>query len=202
MVISFVGMKTQEILYTGQSTIKVILLNDITQMDEVEVVVAALGIKRQAKSMGYITQSIGGKDIVKSNTPNIVSALSGKLAGVNITNSNQLDGGSTRIVIRGNNNITGNNQPLFIVDGMPIENNTNVSMGSTTSENTSSIKDYGTGINFVNSADIEEMNVLKGPAAAALYGARGANGVVLITTKKGNKKSGVGVDYSYSFKLN
>ncbi len=86
LTISFVGMKTQEVLYSGQPTIKVTLVTDVTQMEEVEVVVAALGIKRQAKSMGYITQSIGGKNLVQSNTPNVVSALSGKLAGVNITN--------------------------------------------------------------------------------------------------------------------
>ncbi|HSO85498.1 MAG TPA: SusC/RagA family TonB-linked outer membrane protein [Draconibacterium sp.] len=196
---SFVGMTAIEEVVNGRTTIDVVMASSTTGIDEV--VVTALGIKRQSKSVGYITQAISGKDIVISNTPNVVSSMSGKLAGVNITSPNQLDGGSTRIVIRGNNNITGNNQPLFIIDGMPLENNIKVPMGSSTSESTSSVQDYGSGINFINAEDVEEMNVLKGPAASALYGARGANGVVLITTKKGSKKSGIGVDYSYSYKI-
>lgn len=200
LIFSFIGMKTIEIGLNNQTKLSIAMDSEDVGIDEV-VVTAALGIKRQEKSMGYITQNISGKNIVQSNSRNVVSSLSGKLAGVNIVNSNQIDGGSTRIVIRGNNNITGNNQPLFIVDGMPVENNIKVNMGSSTSENTSSVQDYGSGINFLNSDDIEEMNILKGPAAAALYGARGANGVVLITTKKGSKKSGVGINYSYTYKI-
>mgnify|MGYP002351907585 CR=1 FL=1 len=188
LIFSFIGMKTIEIGLNNQTKLSIAMDSEDVGIDEV-VVTAALGIKRQEKSMGYITQNISGKNIVQSNSRNVVSSLSGKLAGVNIVNSNQIDGGSTRIVIRGNNNITGNNQPLFIVDGMPVENNIKVNMGSSTSENTSSVQDYGSGINFLNSDDIEEMNILKGPAAAALYGARGANGVVLITTKKVVRKA-------------
>ncbi|TKG96860.1 SusC/RagA family TonB-linked outer membrane protein [Puteibacter caeruleilacunae] len=196
---SFVGMTTVEEAVNGRSVINVTLVSDAVGIDEVRIV-AALGVKRQARSMGYMTQAVGGTDLVQSNTPNVASALSGKLAGVNITNANQIDGGTSRIVIRGNNNITGNNQPLFIVDGIPIENNVSVNT-SGTQENTSSVSDYGTGINYLNPDDIEEMNVLKGPAAAALYGARGANGVILITTKKGSKKEGVGISYTFNTKI-
>ncbi len=199
LVISFIGMQTQEIVITDISNYKVVLSTDIEGIEEV-IVVAALGVKRQARSMGYITQSVRGKEISRSNAPNVASALSGKLAGVSITNANQLDGGSSRIVIRGNNNITGNNQPLFIVDGIPLENNVNVTTNGT-SESTSGVTDFGTGINFLNPEDIEDMNVLKGPAAAALYGARGANGVILITTKKGSKNEGIGINYSHTYKI-
>jgi len=117
---------------------------------------------------------------------------------VNINHPNQLEGGSTRIVIRGNNNIQGNNQPLIILDGIPIENNVNLNIAAgTLNENTGKPnRDTGTGINFINPADIEDMNILKGPAAA-LYGARGGNGVIIITTKKGAKKDGLGIDYSF-----
>ena len=199
LVISFIGMQTQEIAITEQSNYKIILSADVEGIEEV-VVVAALGVKRQARSMGFVTQSVRGKDITRSNAPNVANALSGKLAGVSITNANQLDGGTSRIVIRGNNNITGNNQPLFIVDGIPLENNVNVTTNGT-SESTSRVTDFGTGINYLNPEDIEDMNVLKGPAAAALYGARGANGVILITTKKGSKKEGIGINYSFNYKI-
>lgn len=200
LVVSFVGMKTQEISCDGKSDLSIVMSTDVTEIQEL-VVTAALGIKRQSKSIGYTTQAIRGAELVQANSPNLVSSLTGKLAGVNITSPNQLDGGSTRIVIRGVKNITGNNQPLFIVDGMPIENNIRVNMANSTSESTSSVKDFGSGINFLNPEDIEDMNVLKGPAAAALYGARGANGVILITTKKGSRKTGIGVDYSYNVKI-
>jgi iron complex outermembrane receptor protein len=198
--ISFVGYVTQEIVYTGQSQLQIQLVEDAKLIDEV--VVTALGIKREQKALGYATQKLDGGEIVRANASNIASSLSGKIAGVNINNANQLDGGSSRIVIRGNNNIQGNNQPLIILDGIPLENNPTVNIPTgETSENMSKVRDYGSGLNFINNNDIEEMNVLKGPAAAALYGARGANGVILITTKKGSKREGVGVDYSFTTKI-
>lgn len=161
-----------------------------------ETVVTALGIKRSKRSVGYSIQQVDGAEIAKSNAPNVVNALAGKVASVNITNPNGVDGGSTRIVIDGNNSLTGNNQPLIIVDGVPMENNI-----PTDAQNTSSPRDWGSPINLINSYDIENINVLKGPAAAALYGGRGANGVILITTKKGAKRQGLGVDYTFSYKV-
>ncbi|MDR2969216.1 MAG: SusC/RagA family TonB-linked outer membrane protein [Tannerellaceae bacterium] len=198
LVISYLGYATQEVRIGAQRTLNITLSEESQLINEV--VVTALGIRREQKAVGYATQTLKGSDIVQANTSNIGSALSGKVAGVLINNANQLDGGSTRIVIRGNNNIQGNNQPLIIVDGMPLENNINTNL-SGTSESVSRVRDFGSGLNFINSNDIEDMNVLKGPAAAALYGARGANGVILITTKKGAKKEGIGIDYSYTAKI-
>ena len=129
-----------------------------------------------------------------SNAPNIVNALSGKSAGVQVTSTNGVDGGTTRFVIRGNNNIDANNQPLIVVDGVPLENEpgmTNIGRGV----------DWGSAINNINSNDIEDINILKGPTASALYGSRGANGVVLITTKRGQKRQGIGIDYNVTHKI-
>ncbi len=200
LVFSYVGYQTKEIPYTSQAEINVTLTEDTSQLDEV--VVTALGIKKEQKALGYVTQKVSGNAIVNSNTSNLGQALSGKVAGINITNANQLDGGSTRIVLRGNNNIQGNNQPLIIIDGMPLENNIQVNVANNgTSEKTATVRDFGSALNFVNSNDIEDVNVLKGPAAAALYGARGANGVILITTKKGGKKAGIGIEYAITTKI-
>jgi iron complex outermembrane receptor protein len=201
LAFSYIGYAPQEIaINDDQRTLDVILEEDSKMLDEV--VITALGIKREQRAVGYATQKLAGSDIIRANTSNIAGSLSGKLAGVIINNANQPDGGSTRIVIRGNNNIQGNNQPLIIVDGMPLENTikTNIASNGTT-EGTARVRDLGSGLNFINNNDIEDMNVLKGPAAAALYGARGANGVILITTKKGQKKEGIGIDYSFTTKV-
>ena len=198
LTFSFVGFATYEMMVGDQRIINVTLKEGAQSLDEV--VITALGIRREQKAVGYATQNIKGDDIIRANSVNIGSALSGKVAGVITNSANQFDGGSTRIVIRGNNNIQGNNQPLIIVDGMPLENNIQTNL-SGTSESTSRVRDFGSGINFLNNNDIDDMTVLKGPAAAALYGARGANGVILITTKKGAKKTGVGIDYSYTTKV-
>ena len=201
LTFSFVGYATQEIVVGNRQTLSVVMAEDARQLEEV--VVTALGIRREQKSVGFATQGVSGEALLQASSPNIISALSGKLAGVNINHPNQLEGGSTRIVIRGNNNIQGNNQPLIILDGIPIENNVNLNIAAgTLNENTGKPnRDTGTGINFINPADIEDMNILKGPAAAALYGARGGNGVIIITTKKGAKKDGLGIDYSFTSKL-
>ena len=196
--ISLLGYLPQEITYAGQTFITVKLEEDAQSLGEV--VVTALGIKKEVKSIGYATQKLGGEEIVRANAANLAGSLAGKIAGVNINNANQLDGGSSRIVIRGNNAIQGNNQPLIVVDGMPLENTPTVKL-SGTSEDLRQVRDYGSGLNYINNYDIEDLNVLKGPAAAALYGARGANGVILITTKKGSKKEGLGIDYSFTSKI-
>ncbi len=159
-----------------------------------QVVVTGLMTKRQRRELAYSTEKFGGKELVLSSAPNLINALSGKSAGVNIANANGVDGGTTRITIRGNNNIKGNNQPLIIVDGVPLENDpglTEIGRG----------RDWGSAINHINPEDIESMNILKGPTAAAKYGTRGANGVILITTKRGQKRKGAGVQYNYTQKL-
>jgi len=158
-----------------------------------KVVITGLGPNRQEREVGYSTESFSGDDIAISNAPNIVNALSGKSAGVNIANANGVDGGTTRITIRGNNNINGNNQPLIIVDGIPVENPSGLtSIGRGT--------DWGSAINNINADDIADVNILKGPTASAKYGMRGANGVILITTKKGKQRQGLGMQYTVSYK--
>ena len=148
-----------------------------------EVVVTALGITRQKKSLGYAVQELKTADISEAKEPNLINALAGKIAGVRITNS-QGDMGSSRIVIRGETSISGNNQPLFVINGIPVDNSQLNSGGA---------RDYANAISDINPDDIESISVLKGPNAAALYGSRAAAGVILIKTKRGTAKKGFGV---------
>lgn len=198
--ISIVGYKPQEIQVTNSTNYDVILSNDDSTLDEV--VVTALGIKREAKSLGYSVQKVGGKDLTQTNAPTVATGLMGKVSGMNISMSNGVEGGSQRVVIRGAASLTGANQPLYVIDGMPIDNNQIGTKGNDITKANGSYQDWGSILNFINADDIEEVSVLKGPTAAALYGARGGNGVVLITTKKGKLKEGLGIDYNYSFRSN
>lgn len=190
LVFTFVGMETQEVPISGRSVINVALTADIEQLSEV--VVTAMNIPREKASLGYSTQELGGESVTTAKQQNFINSLSGKVAGVQIrTNANF--GGSTNIVIRGNKSVSGNNQPLFVVDGVPIDNRT----GNTLSQQTGSTGyDYGNTAADINPEDIESINILKGAAASALYGSRAANGVVMITTKKGRQRQGVGIALS------
>ncbi|MCT4586310.1 MAG: SusC/RagA family TonB-linked outer membrane protein [Carboxylicivirga sp.] len=195
LVFSFVGMDTQEIQVTS-TTINVAMVADVIGMDEV--VVTALGVSREKKALGYAVSELGGEELTTVKDPNVINSLSGKVAGVNITQSTSGPGGGSRVIIRGNNSITGNNQPLYVVDGVPIDNSgAGSAAGGGTGEYARS--DYGTGISDINPDDIESMTVLKGPNAAALYGSRAGNGVILITTKKGSSRKGLGVSVSSSY---
>jgi len=189
---SYLGYLNQEKELNGSTEFNIYLEAGGIQLDKV--VITGPGIKRQERELGYSTENFDGDDIALSNAPNIVNALSGKSAGVNIGNANGVDGGTSRITIRGNNNIKGNNQPLIIVDGVPIENPpglTNIGRGT----------DWGSAINNINSEDIADVTILKGPTASGKYGMRGANGVILITTKKGSVRSGLGIQYSVTHKI-
>ena len=192
LVFSFVGYKTKEVAIKGKTTINVTMESDSQVLDDV--VVTALGIKRQKRELGYATEEIGGDVIAKSGSGNVINALSGRSAGVQIINPNGVDGGASRITIRGNNSIFGDNQPLIVVDGVPMTNEGGVTSWS-------GGRDWGTALNNINQEDIESLDILKGPTAAALYGSRGGNGVVLITTKKGSKQRGLGITYTAGFKL-
>ena len=192
LVFNYIGYKKQEIQVGTQRTLLISMKEDARQLDEV--VVTALGIKRQKRELGYSTESFGGEELALSNAPNLVGSLQGKSAGVQVTNGNGVDGGTTRITIRGNNNINANNQPLIVVDGVPLENEPGL-------KDIGRGVDWGSAINNINPADIESVNILKGPTASAKYGSRGANGVILITTKRGSKRSGIGVDYSIQHKI-
>lgn len=158
-----------------------------------EVVVTALGIERQKKALGYSVTEVGGEDFTEAREVNIANALSGKIAGVNVSNIASGPAGSSRVIIRGNSSLTGNNQPLYVVDGIPIDN---ANLGAAGMWGGS---DGGDGISSVNPDDIETISVLKGNTAAALYGSRASNGVILITTKSGSKREGVGIDLSSNF---
>ncbi len=184
LVISYIGHTTREITINNDDAINVSLVVNNQQMTEV--VVTALGIQKRTKSLTYATQQVQGDELTRAKDPNMMNALAGKAAGVTINKSASGLGGSVKVLIRGSRSINGNNQPLYVIDGMPISN-TNSEQPATTIGGTNDAggRDAGDGISNLNPDDIETMNVLKGPAAAALYGTQAANGVVVITTKKG-----------------
>ncbi len=194
LVFSFVGMGTQEVV-ANTTTINISMVSDVIGMDEV--VVTALGLSREKKALGYAVSELKSEEISTVKDPNVINSLTGKVAGVVITQSSSGPGGGSRVVIRGNNSLSGNNQPLYVVDGVPIDNS---GVGSAAGDGTGeySRSDYGTGISDLNPDDIESMTVLKGPNAAALYGSRAGNGVILITTKKGTAGKGLGVSVTSS----
>src|SRR5690606_24669268 len=182
--------QSQEVEIGSRSVIDVVMLPDVTELTEV--VVTALNISREKASLGYSTQEIDGSAVSTVKQQNFVNSLSGKIAGVQIRTNNNF-AGSTNIVIRGNKSITGNNQPLFVVDGVPIDNST----GNDAYQQAGRYGfDYGNAASDINPEDIASINVLKGAAASALYGSRAANGVIMITTKKGKKRDGIGVSVS------
>ncbi|WP_339916046.1 SusC/RagA family TonB-linked outer membrane protein [Yeosuana marina] len=191
-VVSYVGYATKEVAFTGSTPLNITLSEDAQQLNEV--VVTALGISREKKSLGYAVSTIEGSSVSLAKETNVVSSLAGKVAGVVVSRSTSGAGGGTRVVIRGNGSLTGNNQPLYVVDGIPIDNSGVAGAGSGEYR----VRDLGTGISDINSDDIESMSILKGPNAAALYGSRAANGVVLITTKKGKLNQGLGVSFNSS----
>ncbi len=183
LVFSYIGMKTKEIAIGGQAVIDAVLESDLVGLNEV--VVTALGISREKKALGYSVQDLGGASIEKAKVSNIVNAFQGKLSGVQITNSDGGVASGVRVLIRGVNSLSssGNNQPLFVVDGIPIDN-------TTTDAGAYGGRDYGNAASDINPADVENISVLKGASAAALYGSRAVNGVILITTKTGKSRMG------------
>ncbi|MEQ9442194.1 MAG: SusC/RagA family TonB-linked outer membrane protein [Cyclobacteriaceae bacterium] len=193
LLFSFVGYKSIEREINGLSTIDVSMEVDATQLGEV--VVTALGVERETKALGYAVQEVKGENLVQARETNIVNSLAGRVAGVNVTNGSGSIGGSSRIVIRGETSLTGDNQPLFVVDGIPITNSINGS-----SQSGQDI-DYGNAASAINPDDIATISVLKGPNAAALYGSRAANGVILITTKSGKGTQGIGVSVNSTLTL-
>ncbi len=181
LAFSSVGFRKQEVPITASNTYTVVMEEDLTAIDEV--VVTALGISREKKALGYAVQDVSGDVIKKSAETNVINSLAGRSAGVFVNNSNGNVGASSRILIRGNQSLKGNNQPLFVVDGVPIDNSIVES-----TRGGYDFTDMGNGAADINPLDIENMTILKGGNASALYGSRGANGVILITTKSGSKK--------------
>jgi len=185
---SFIGFSLQEITVGSQNVINVTLAESMLQIDEV--VVTAFGIKKEKKALAYAVQEVRGTAFTEARMNNVATSLSGKIAGVDATQVNSGAGASSRVIVRGNTSLNGNQQPLYIVDGMPINNSNKGPVTSSTALNV----DRGDGISSMNPDDIESISVLKGGAAAALYGSQAANGVVLITTKKGTIQKGIGVE--------
>ena len=192
LTFSFIGLLTQEITVGSQINLNVVMLADALQMDEV--VVTALGIKREKKSLGYAVQEIGGGLLTRTRESNLANTISGKVAGVQIIKGSNGPGGSSKIVLRGYNSLSGDNQPLIIIDGVPMDNFTGASNNDFWNPGT----DMGNGLGDLNPENIESLSVLKGASAAALYGSRAGNGVILITTKSGKAQKGLGISYSTS----
>lgn len=190
LVFSFVGLVTQEVEIGTRSNVDVKMESDVRQLSEV--VVTAQNIERNKNELPYSTQSVAGAQITQARSANFVTSLSGRVAGMDVRSTNAM-GGSTNVVIRGYKSITGNNQALFVIDGIPVSN-ANTNFTSTTAPNTNQSNgaggpDYGNAASDINPDNIASINVLKGAAASALYGSRAANGVIMITTKKGRKNS-------------
>jgi len=188
LIVSCLGMKTQEV--DAQDGIVVVLENDFNALNEV--VVTAMGITREKKALGYAIQEVKSDELMAAGAPSVTSALNGKIAGVQINTFGGSVGASSRISVRGNSSLSGDQQPLIVVDGVPINNDT-----QRTGDNTYRGVDFGSGLNDINPEDIESISVLKG-GSAALYGMRAGNGVILITTKTGKRSGGIEVSYDGS----
>lgn len=190
LTVTFVGFISLDIPVNGQSTVNIVLQEDSKLLDEV--VVTALGIKRDKKSLGYALSEVKGDKLTETRDANVANSLSGKVAGLQVKQAGTGPAGSSRIVLRGNNSIMGDNQPLVVVDGVPIDSGT----GGSDDYWGNRAVDRGSGMADISPDDIETISVLKGPAAAALYGSRAGNGVIMITTKTGQGKKGIGISYN------
>jgi TonB-linked SusC/RagA family outer membrane protein len=189
LVFSFIGFASQEVPLSNRTNVDITLQEDVTQLGEV--VVTALGIEREKKALGYSVQEVSGDKFTQARESNIINNLQGRVAGVQIYKGGTGPGGSSKIVIRGSNSLRGSDAPLFVVDGVPYDN-----YNTATNQSEYGSTDLGQGIAQINPDDVETMTVLKGAEAGALYGNRGANGVILITTKKGSTRKGLGVTFN------
>ncbi|MEQ9438830.1 MAG: SusC/RagA family TonB-linked outer membrane protein [Cyclobacteriaceae bacterium] len=192
LVFSSIGYLTEEVNISGKSIVDVVLSPDIQSLSEV--VVTALGIERKREALAYSVSEVQGEEFTQARETNVANALTGRIAGVNATGLATGPGGSSRVIIRGNGSLVGDNQPLYVVNGMPIDNT--IPGGGSTTDGQGINVDRGDGIAGINPDDIESISVLKGGAAAALYGSRASNGVILITTKRGKGQKGIGVEYN------
>ncbi|WP_299465273.1 SusC/RagA family TonB-linked outer membrane protein [uncultured Microscilla sp.] len=193
LVISAIGFAKQEIVVGAQTKFDIKLATNAEELDEV--VVTALGVSKEKATLSYAVQSIKPSDLTDARDNNVINSLSGQIAGAQVTGSSGGVGSSARIILRGYSSLAGNNQPLFVVDGVPYDNS------SSNVQGWSNGIDYGNAAADINPDDVASVSVLKGPAATALYGARGGNGVILITTKSGKGKKGIGIDYNFNLGL-
>ena len=201
LVFSFMGYITEEVAVGNRSVVNVELAPEAQSLDEA--VVTALGISREKKALGYAMQEVKGEEMTKARQANAISMLQGKVAGLQITSVGGSIGGSSRVVMRGVKSVLGNNQPLYVIDGIPIDNSDMTSVASAGGAGgvAGASKDFGNMAQDINPDDIESISVLKGASASALYGSRAANGVILVTTKKGTKGRGVEVSVTSGVSL-
>ena len=181
------GYASQEVKATT-GTMRITLKEDNQVLDEV--VVTALGIKRERKALGYGVAEVKGESLTKAKETNVINSMAGRVPGLVVSQTASGPSGSTRVILRGSTEMTGNNQPLYVIDGVPLDNTNYGSAG------TYGGYDLGDGISSINPDDIENISVLKGPAASALYGSRASHGVILITTKKADGKEKFSVEYN------
>ncbi|MEO8764534.1 MAG: SusC/RagA family TonB-linked outer membrane protein [Ginsengibacter sp.] len=195
IVVSYIGYQTQEIKAKGSALVTVRMAIETTEISNI--VVTALGVKKEKKALTYSVQELGSKDLTGARDVNAANYLTGKIAGVQVSRTASGSGGSTKVIIRGVSSLKGENQPLYVVDGIPLDNShyKEASDGGG-NRNATAGHDFGDGIGNINPQDIESITVLKGPNATALYGSRGSNGVILITTKSGKGGNGIGVEIS------
>ncbi|NQU53067.1 MAG: SusC/RagA family TonB-linked outer membrane protein [Bacteroidetes bacterium] len=196
LVISFIGMKKVEVPITSATEYNLKLETELIGVEEV--VVTAMGIKREKKALGYSVSEFSGDDFGNVGNDDATKALQGKVAGVSISAGSGAPGAATRVIVRGLSSITGSNQPLYVVDGVPINNSFASGNATENSMNVNAKVDFGNSAADINPADIETISVLKGAAASNLYGSRAANGVIMITTKKGAKNNDLLVNFSSS----
>ncbi|MCU4174257.1 SusC/RagA family TonB-linked outer membrane protein [Carboxylicivirga sp. N1Y90] len=190
IIYSFIGMASQEVVVASSEILNISLVSEAEGLDEI--VVTALGIKREKKSLGYSVQEVQGESLLEARENNVANAIVGKVSGLQVVKSSNGPASSSKIILRGNNSLGGDNQPLIVVDGIPMDNFT----GAANNDYWNPSPDMGNGLGDLNPEDIESMSVLKGASAAALYGSRAGNGVILITTKTGKAKKGVGITYN------
>jgi len=194
LVISYIGFKTISVTLSGQNqVVDVEMEEDATSLDAV--VVTALGIKKEAKALGYSLTNVKGDELADVKTTSAVNALQGRVAGVNVSTSSAGASSSSRVIIRGASSLSGDNQPLYVIDGIPMVNTTKATVGSEDGH----FGDGGDDISGISPDDIESVSILKGAAAAALYGSLASNGVIMITTKNAKENTGFGVEYSTSY---
>jgi TonB-linked SusC/RagA family outer membrane protein len=197
LIFSYVGYEPQEIAVGNRSTLNVRLKANTRSLDEV--VVTALGIRKQAKSIGYATSTVPAEELTVNRTTNFMNALQGKVAGLNIISLGSGPAGTSKIRIRGQSSFGGNNSPLIVVNGVPIDNTNNGARGDVSERGTNRTSDGGDGLSSINPDNIESMTVLKGAAASALYGSRAKDGVIMITTKTRGAGSGIGLEFNTNF---
>ncbi len=199
LVFSFVGMITQEAPITSANKLDVTLKSDVIGVEEV--VVTAMGIAKEKKALGYAVSEFKSEELENVQVLDASTALQGKVAGVSISPSSGAPGASTRVLVRGVSSLTGSNQPLYVIDGVPVNNQ--FSNANSTSATTSATRtvDFGNAASDINPDDIESISILKGAAATNLYGSRAANGVVIINTKSGKKNQDMQINFSSSLSL-